>query len=73
MLVLSKDLHLILDSILRFAVLRRNAGILDPFAVMLTNEGKIVQLGGSSGNPQPPKQEGRRVIEAAATPRALPA
>jgi hypothetical protein len=58
-----KDLQLILDSILRFATLRQNVGLLIPFAVVLSNEGRIVQLDGGCGESQE-EQTRVRVIEA---------
>jgi hypothetical protein len=58
-----KDLQLILDSILRLVTLRQNAGHLVPFAVVLSSEGRIVQLDGGCGDSQ--KGQTRiRVIEA---------
>src|SRR4051794_22904958 len=57
-----KDLHLILDEILRVATLRHNANNPAPFAVMLCAEDKIVCLDGRNGS-KSSESDGLRVIE----------
>jgi hypothetical protein len=64
-LIPHKDWQLALDSILRFVASHQDAGLLVPFAVVLSNEGKIAQLdGGCSESQRGSVQTRIRVIEA---------